>query len=771
MSTRGSSLDGAERDRSPSVSGPSRAPRWRGVLAVLSLLGVATTGCPRAPAGNAGVDGDVGPPDAAAVVDAAPDAPRADPARALPWTEAIRKGHWREAEDAMAALPVAEQKRPEVRFAGARVALALGKHADAVTRLEKLEDDLPLLRDAIAKVRAEAALAVGPYDRAAEWYAGRPSAASWMISADAWDKAGDPVRARAQCDRILAADKRPRALEEGARALRMKIVRAKDGDAPAAADARWLATNALDDAVVVAASELLEKLTKPAPLTAEDLIARSKLLADAGRADDALRAAERAAAVSSASGAVAKSMPLDLCHARAEALYKSRTRYSEAALAYRSCAALGGPRAAEDSFLAARAFSRAARDADALPAFASVIQHHPKTTWADQAEFHVARSHALAGRWKEAAQALDDYVKHFPTGHDKREAERYRAISHLNARDFRIARKLLEDLAGGDSDSGQQARWTNLAAFAALKDGDRVHAVARWSEVARSRPLSWPALVARARLTAASAPLPLAIDPAETGAAPAPLAVELPPPVDTLHRIGLDGDAEDALREREALVTAKAQGRGTEALCAAYALLDRGKRRYQISLQIPALLLATAPGPRNRWAWECAYPRPHEGSIRERETSAKLPPDLLWAVMRQESAFDEEVVSPARAVGLLQLMPETAKVVASGAGLPHEEAWLVRADHNIALGAFYMRDLLDKLGGNVPLAAGAYNAGPEAITRWQSHAKGESLDVFVESIPFLETRGYVVRVMGNLARYAYLDRGEAGVPAIAFDPK
>ncbi len=753
------------------VSSLARAARaqssWRpGALAALAL---ALAGCPRAPAGNVGLDGDVGVADAAPdLVDATVDPPRADPTLALPWTEAIRSDHWKEAEEAIAALPEGEQKKAEVRFARARVSLALGKHADAVARLEKLEDDLPLLRDAIAKVRAQAALVVGPYDRAAEWYAGRPTAASWMIAADAWDKAGDAGRARAQCDRILAADKRARAIEEKARTLRMKLVRAKEGDAAAAADARWLAINALSEESAAAGNELLEKLPKPAPLTAEDLLARSRVLAEVGRSDDALRAAERAA---NASGAKGKTMPLDLCHARAEAFYKSRTRYPEAALAYRSCAALGGPRAAEDSFLAARAFSRGDRDADALPAFASVIQRHPKTTWADQAEFHVARSHALAGRWKEAAQALDDYVKHFPTGHDKREAERYRAISHLNARDFKIARKLLEELAGGDSDGLQQARWTNLAAFAALKDGDRLHAVARWSEVARSRPLSWPALVARAQLGAANAPLPLTIEPAETGEPPSPIVVELPAPVDTLHRIGLDSDAEEALRDREALVTARAQGRGTEALCTAYAMLDRGKRRYQISLQIPARLLATAPGPRNRWAWECAYPRPHRSSIREHEVSAKLPPDLLWAVMRQESAFDEEVVSPARAVGLLQLMPATAKAVASGAGLPHEEGWLARADHNITLGALYMRELLDKLGGSVPLATGAYNAGPEAITRWQSHAKGESVDVFVETIPFLETRGYVVRVMGNLARYGYLDRGEAGVPTIALDPK
>jgi soluble lytic murein transglycosylase len=734
--------------------------------ALLALL--ALTGCPRrdAPLGHLGGDGDVAAPDASAV-DAADATPaQAEPTLALSWTEAIRRDRWSDAEAALAALPEGEQKKPEVRFARARVAFALGKHEAAVAQLEKLEDELPLLRDAIAKVRAQAARVVGPYDRAAEWYAARPTAASWMIAAEAWDKAGDPVRARAQCDRVLAADKRPRALEEKARALRLRIVRAKEGDAAAAADARWLATNALDETTASASAELLEKLARPAPLSADDWIARSRVLADAGRSDDALRAVERAA---SASGGPTKNA--DVCHARAEALYKARTRYPEAALAYRTCAALGGPRAAEDSFLVARAFSRADRDVDALPAFTAVMQRHPKTTWADQAEFHIARSHALAGRWKEAAQALDDYVKHFPAGHDKREAERYRAISHLNAREYKIARKLLEDLAGGDTDLVQQARWTNLAAFAALKDGDRLHAVARWSEVARSRPLSWPALVARARLTAAGAPLPPTIEPAESGDPPAPLGIELPPPVDTLHRIGLDGDAEEALREREALVTAKAQGRGTEALCGAYALLDRGKRRYQIALQIPAQLLATAPGPRNRWAWECTYPRPHQASIRARESEAKLPPDLLWAVMRQESAFDEEVVSPARAVGLLQLMPETAKVVASGAGLPHEEAWLVRAEHNIALGAFYMRDLLEKLGGNVALASAAYNAGPDAIHRWQGHAKGESLDVFVETIPFLETRGYVVRVMGNLARYGYLDRGEAGVPTITLDTK
>lgn len=757
-----------------------------GVLAAALAL----SGCPkRAPVPSAGAASDGGDAEAAEAPRLAAQAAAADVgdggdgdgrrtelALGLPWTEAIRGDRWKEAEDAIAALPPGEQNKPDVRFARARVALALGKHAEAVTRLEKLEDDLPLLRDLIGKTRAQAALVAGPYDRAAEWYGTRSNPTAWITAAEAWEKAGEPARARTLCDRMLAFDKKTRANEEKARTLRMRVIRAKDGDAAAVVDARWLAVNALDDATATRAGELLEKLTRPAPLTADELVARARVLADAGRSDEALRAVERASNAVAAGGAggAKAALPIDLCHARAEAFYKARTRYPEAALAYRACAALSGPRAAEDLFLSARAFSRGDRDGDALPAFATVIQRHPKTTWADQAEFHIARSHALAGRWKEGAQGLDEYVKHFPTGHDKREAERYRAIAHLMARDHKIARKLLEDLAGGAEDPVAQARWQNLAAVAALRDGDRTHAIARWSDVARARPLSWPALVARARLTEANAPLPLTIDPAETSRPPDRLVVELPPPVDLLHRIGLDTDAEEAMREREPLVIAKSEGRGTEALCAAYALLDRGKRRYQISQQIPAALLSAAPGPRNRWAWECTYPRPHKGSVRAHEATNKLPADLLWAVMRQESAFDEEVVSPARAVGLLQLMPDTARLAAAAAGIAHEEPWLVRADHNVALGALYMRELLEKLDGNVALAAGSYNAGPEAIARWRGHGRRETretLDVFVETIPFLETRGYVVRVMGNLARYGFMDRGEQGVPALSLDMK
>lgn len=137
--------------------------------------------------------------------------------------------------------------------------------------------------------------------------------------------------------------------------------------------------------------------------------------------------------------------------------------------------------------------------------------------------------------------------------------------------------------------------------------------------------------------------------------------------------------------------------------------------------------------------------------------------------MRQESGYDPDAMSPAHAVGLMQLLPETARPVAEELALPHDDARLTSPTYAIRVGARELRKLLDELHGDVPLAVAAYNAGAESVQRWVSRAPGMQLDTFVERIPFKETRDYVGRVMGNLARYGYLAQGEAGVPCIDLD--
>jgi soluble lytic murein transglycosylase len=671
----------------------------------------------------------------------------------LAWPDAIRAQRWADAAAGLANAP----DLPEVRLAKAKVALATAKPGDALALLDGIEEKLPLLRDLVASMRREAWWESGDFAKAADAYGARRDAASLARAAEAWEKLSDNARARSTWERVLTIPKLSRAMEERARARRLTLTRLKDGDAAAGIDARWLAIHALDEKTFSEAADVLEKLGKL--LTSDELLVRARTLADAGRTEDALRLVERASTRGDP-------RPLEICRARADVLWRARTRYPEAALTYRTCSAMGGAHAAEDLFFAGRSFLRSNRDGDAQPILEAVIARFPRTTWADQAEFHIARIHALARRWKEAAAALDLYVQHWPSGKERREADRYRALAHLAAHDDKKARKLLEDLSGGAEDPITAARWTNLAALAALRDGDKLHAMSRWADVAKTRPLSYPALVARARLQENGSAPPEPIEPPETGAREA-LSVELPPPIDMLQRIGFDAEAEDALREREAAVMAKVPARGTEALCQAYGAIGRAKRRFQISLGLPATLISTAPGPKNTYAWECMFPRPHDDLVKEAALTSRVDAELVWAVMRQESAFDPEVVSGARAVGLMQLLPETARGLATG--MTYEESMLTNPGTNVRLGTRYLRELLDRFGESSALSVAAYNAGPEAIDRWLTHARGETLDIFVEAIPYVETRGYVARVLGNLARYAYLARGSAAVPAVALE--
>lgn len=693
-----------------------------------------------------------------------------DAAAPAPWPSLVRDEQWDAAWRALEALPEAERSQPEVRYVRARVALARGEAAAALPLLDGLDAALPLLVDDLARRRHEAMLAAGPYGEAAQWFAARSTTASQLDAARAFEKAKDPKRARAAAERVLGAEKRSRAQEAEARALRARLgegVGETVGDTERA-DARWLATQGADSAAAADALALVARLDAAHPLTAGELMVRAKVLSDAGRTDDALHAVDLAGGAPGAD----KLTNLDRSRARGMALYHARGRGLEASKVLLECAGAGGPHAAEDAFHGARALSRADHDEEAVRGYEDVERHFPKTRWAEQAAFFVPYLRMLHGEWKECARGFDAFVGGHGSAEEAADARRDGALCKLLEGNAKGARVAFEHLVEDEADPVASARMADMAALAALRDGDRTHAVARWTDVARSRPLSWPALVARARLAEAGVALPPAIDPAESSVeAAAPLSVALPAPADMLHRLGLDADAEVALREREAAVTSGAGPRAPEALCIAYGELGRARRRYQLAQALPSALFATAPGPRTRWAWECAFPSPYADAVRAAEAREKLPPGLLWAVMRQESGFDPSALSPARAVGLMQLLPETARPVAEELSLPHDDARLTSPPYAIRVGAHLLRKLLDQFHGDVALAVAAYNGGAESVERWLSRAPAMQLDGFVERIPFKETRDYVARVMGNLARYGYLAQGEAGVPRVELELK
>src|SRR6185436_13914327 len=167
--------------------------------------------------------------------------------------------------------------------------------------------------------------------------------------------------------------------------------------------------------------------------------------------------------------------------------------------------------------------------------------------------------------------------------------------------------------------------------------------------------------------------------------------------------------------------------------------------------------------PAGRWreAWEIAYPRAFADVVEREAKKNGIPAALAYAVMREESAFDPEAVSPARAYGLMQLIVPTAKKVARGVGIACDESLLARPETNVALGCRFLADLRARFPNSPHLAVSAYNAGPGAPVRWVASRESDDFDLWVEQIPYEETRRYTKRVLASYAAYAFLyDRGD-----------
>jgi soluble lytic murein transglycosylase len=162
--------------------------------------------------------------------------------------------------------------------------------------------------------------------------------------------------------------------------------------------------------------------------------------------------------------------------------------------------------------------------------------------------------------------------------------------------------------------------------------------------------------------------------------------------------------------------------------------------------------------PVGRWrlAWEAAFPRPWADLVLRESTSAQIPPALAWAIMREESAFIPDAKSAAGALGLMQLMPATAKKVAGDASTDFDDVLLKRPEVSIALGARLLASLRQTFSGRPDEAVASYNAGPVAVRRWIADGSNDPPDLFVERIKFDETRAYVKRVLESQAAYAYL---------------
>lgn len=161
--------------------------------------------------------------------------------------------------------------------------------------------------------------------------------------------------------------------------------------------------------------------------------------------------------------------------------------------------------------------------------------------------------------------------------------------------------------------------------------------------------------------------------------------------------------------------------------------------------------------------WEILFPLQYWDTIKSEGEKRQVDPYLIASIIRQESGFDPNDVSNAGAVGIMQIMPAEATAIATAAGMPAPtREQLFDARTNIAIGAAEFAQKLAKVGGNPILAIAAYNAGEDAVGKWLAQTPVDDVDLFVESIPYAETRLYVKTVSRNRFEYRRIYENAAG---------
>lgn len=157
--------------------------------------------------------------------------------------------------------------------------------------------------------------------------------------------------------------------------------------------------------------------------------------------------------------------------------------------------------------------------------------------------------------------------------------------------------------------------------------------------------------------------------------------------------------------------------------------------------------------------WRILFPENYWTDIRTSALRNGLDPYMVASLIRQETEFNPGAVSNRDAWGLMQLLPSVGRAMAREEGLRHfSTRELLDPSTNIRLGTLYLRQMLDKFGGQPVYAFAAYNAGDDRVTDWQSIGNYHGIDEFVESIPFTETREYVQAILRNEEIYRDLDK-------------
>ena len=449
----------------------------------------------------------------------------------------------------------------------------------------------------------------------------------------------------------------------------------------------------------------------------------------------------------------------------------------ELALAVRVC-----PKNVDTLYAAARAAQRADRHADARALFAELEAAFPKETLADDARVEGAREALLAGDLTGFRTLLQKIADDYPNGDrsgdgvfllatEAMERGAWEEASAALTRGGTLPREHVYYRAG---------RFTYFEGRARLALGDEASAKRRFIETIENAPLSYYAALAASRLDALDPGAGMnAVRRANEGsAAPIPEVAASRETTDpkiaalvVLARAGDSGDLEDALdalgvRTRTAppdvlvlgarLYAANGDARRAHLLLRTASEIEGRPGRVECTA-----LFEAAPVGAWRDLWRIAYPEPFVAEATKASSESGVPLPLLYAVMREESAFQPSARSVSNARGLVQVMPATGAKIARNLGIHFKTQTLFEPEANLRIGARFLAGLRNRFAFAPALAVPGYNAGPGAPEAWLKDRAGWDFDLWVERIPYTETRNYTKRVLASFFAYDVL-YGDAG---------
>ena len=393
-------------------------------------------------------------------------------------------------------------------------------------------------------------------------------------------------------------------------------------------------------------------------------------------------------------------------------------------------------------------------------------QAAPTSTWLEQALLSVANLHLVHHEYDQALDAFRELQQRFPTGSRASYAHWKAAWLTLRFGRNQEAKKQFDEQIGMYPSGNETSAALYWRARLAEEDNQPGMARAYYQKLSDRFRNYYYAELGRERLQK----LPQVPDPPGEY----PLLDHIPPlehgdkvtlselPTDDLHLqkaelLGNGGLVDFAVREL--LAAASADGGNWGAAETAQLYIDTGHYDRAIEVMkhsVPSYFAVDIPT-LPRAYWEALFPRPYWADLKRFSLANGLDPYLVASLIRQESEFNPLAVSRANALGLMQLLPKTGKVVAHQVSLKHyTPAQLFVPPVNLQLGTRYFRGMVDKFGGSFQHALAAYNAGSDRVEEWMGQGPYRDSPEFVESIPFTETREYVQAIMRNAAVYKQL---------------